>query len=767
MRVLLQIIGLGLIVLAGFLPMSVSAEELKSESSDVIENVIVKGNQRIEEVTILAYTSLSAGDSFNTEKVNASLKRIFSTGLFANVSITRQHNDLVIDVIENPIINEVVFEGNKRIDRDTLLDEISLRTRSVYTKAKVQNDVKRIIEVYQKSGRFSTSVEPKVIQLDQNRINLVYEIKEGPKTHIRKVVFVGNKHYKSRVLKEVIQTKEARWYRFFSGSDTYDADRLAYDKELLRKFYISRGYADFNVVSAVAELTPGKEAFYLTFTLDEGEKYTFGNVKIDNALKNLDIEALQPEILTKEGETFNASQVESTIDNITSYLANFGYAFVSVKPSFDRNAFDHVMGVTYEIAETQRVYVDNIHIKGNQRTLDRVVRREFRIVEGDPYNAAQIRRSQQRIRNLGFFDKVDIQTVREVTPDKVDIEVNLTERSTGELNFGAGFSTTEGALASVSVRERNLLGKGQDLRLSLQKATKGAELDLSFTEPYFMDKEVAVGFDIFNTSRDFSTESSYDRDATGFTLRATYTITEHLKHMVKYTLRADDIHNVSDDASLFIKNQRGENTISLLGHSLILDKRDNKFDPKEGYLVRFSQDISGLGGDSRFLRQELRTNYYKPVYTMFNDDVVLGLTGRLGYVFGLGDKDVRINERFYLGGNDLRGFRRAGLGPRDNLTRDALGGNLFYVASSEATFPLGLPDELGFRGSLFMDIGSLSQVDESGIDVLDKSSPRLSVGAGIAWSSPLGPIRIYYGHPIMKEDFDKEQEINFTFGTRF
>lgn len=747
-----------LVLVAAFLPYSLRAET-------PVKFIHVEGNQRVEVETVLAYMDIHQGDPFDAKLVNQSLKKLFSTGLFEDATITRDGAGLLVKVIENPIINEIKFEGNKRIEDDALESEVKLYPRAVYTKSRAKEDMSRILDIYRKSGRFSASVTPKIERLDQNRINLVFEIDEGPKTVVRRILFVGNKKFSDRSLAKAIQTKEKVWYRFFSGNDTYDEDRLTFDKELLRRFYVTRGYADFQVTSTIVELTPEKDAFFITFVVKEGEKYDFGDITVVSDIPHVDTNKLTPVLTTKKGEVFNAEHIENSIEAMTNVLSEQGYAFITIDPHFKLDPEARKVNIEYVVKEGAKVYVDKINIKGNVRTLDQVVRREFRLDEGDPYNAAKIRRSRDRIRNLDFFEKVDIQNVRhEDAPDKVDLDVDVKEKSTGELNFGAGFSTSEGALANASIRERNLLGKGQDLRFNVQTAQRSLQTDIGFTEPYFLDKEVAAGFDLFHITRDFSDESSFDSQTEGATLRATYAISEYLQHSVRYSLRSDTISNVSPFASRFVRDQEGQNTSSLVGHSLIYDKRDNKIETKEGYYLRFNQDVAGLGGDSKFFRNELRAAYYMP---LINDDVVLQFSGNAGNVTGLAGEGVRINDRFFVGGNDLRGFRRSGIGPRDITTSDALGGNTYYTVSAETTFPLGLPDELGFKGALFTDAGSLFDLDASGPEIADKPSIRASVGAGVAWSSPLGPLRIDIGFPIKKEKFDREQMLRFSFGTRF
>lgn len=732
-------------------------------SEQVISGVTVEGNQRVETGTILSYLGMKPGEVYDPVKVETAIAALYETQLFSDVVIERRGTAVTVKVIENPIINEVAFEGNRRIDDEDLAKETRLKARSVLTKSDLQNDVNRILNVYQKSGRFLAEVQPKVIELPQNRVNLVYEIQEGDKTLVKSIRFVGNKFYSASTLRGLLQTKQEAWYRFLSSDDSYDPDRLEFDKELLRRYYVSNGFADFRVTSAVAELTPEKDAFYITFTVEEGERYEFGKMSIQSRLENVKPEELKDRVETEPGETFNAEQVEKSVDNITEALGDRGYAFVTIDPQYQRDPKARTIGINYVIGESKRVYIDKINIAGNVRTMDEVIRREFRLVEGDPYNTSKLRRSQQRIRNLGYFSNVDVQTARGASPDKVDINVNVEEKSTGELTIGGGYSTTDGVLSDMGIVERNLLGRGQYLKLNGTLAARRTQIDLGFTEPYFLGREIAAGFDLFRIRRDRRSESSFDSDTRGGTLRAAYPFNEYLTHSVRYTLRSDDITNIDVDASRFIKDQAGKTTTSLVGHSFIYDKRDNKFDPSEGLYVRYNQDVAGLGGDAKHMLNELRASYYIPT---ISDQWVFSVSGKGGYVFGFDDEGVLINNRFFVGGNDLRGFESDGIGPRDRTTQDALGGNVYYTGSLEMKFPLGTPDELGLAGFLFTDAGTLYEVDDSGTEIEDDHSIRASVGFGIGWASPVGPIRIDFAHPFRKNQFDETQTIRFSFGTR-
>lgn len=727
-----------------------------------INNVTVRGNQRVEAQTVLAYLNLEAGEAYTAQDINEALKRLFETGFFSDVRIQHDNGTLIVHVVENPVVNRVAFEGNDQIDDKDLEAEVVLRSRSVYTRTQVQNDVKRLLDIYRSNGRYSATITPKVIPLEQSRVNLVYEISEGPVTQIDKVSFIGNEHFSDETLRDVIRSEEHSWYKFFSSDDKYDPDRMLYDQELLRRFYVSQGYADFQVKSALTELTPDKQGFYLTFTVEEGTRYNFGSVKIDNRLAGVDTAKLEEKVLTKEGKRFNANQVEDTVDSMVQVLGDQGFAFVDVSPELDRDTEKDIIDLTYVVNEGPRVYVERINIEGNSRTLDEVVRREFRLAEGDAYNTSKLRRSEQRINNLGYFKNVKIEEKRGSTDDKVVIDAEVEEQSTGELSFGVGFSTVDGPLADLGIREKNLLGRGQELRARAMVASERQQFDLGFTEPYFLGRDIAAGFDVFRIQQDLRQESSFDREVTGFTLRMNYALSERLRHTVNYTLRENSVSNVQAFASRFIKDQEGTTLTSSVGQSLIYDSRNNRFDPTEGWYVRLSQEYAGLGGDADFLRHEARAEYFYPLAKQWT----VQLLGLGGHILGLGE-DVRIQDRFFIGGREIRGFNNAGIGPRDSTTRDALGGNIYYAGTAELRFPLGLPSEMGFTGAAFTDFGSLWDVDDNGPEVVENKDIRVSAGVGLAWTSPFGPIRIDFSKAIASQEEDEDELVRFNFGTRF
>jgi len=741
---------------------STPSRAASSEQGGMVRQIVVEGNQRIETGTILSYMLVKEGDAYDNRRVDRSLKALFGTGLFADVTIKRRGDALIVNVVENPVINRIAFEGNKRLKDDDIKSEISLRPRVIYTRTKVQNDVKRILTLYRRKGRFAATVEPKVIQQPQNRVDLVFEIDEGKWTEVRNIRFIGNREYSDSRLREIIRTRETRWYRFLSSDDNYDPDRLTLDRELLRRFYLKSGYADFRVASAVAELTPDRKNFFITFTVEEGDRYSFGDIKLDVKLQGLKKEDIAGVIEIEKNDWYDVGRVEDTIDNLTNAIGELGFSFVDVRPRIKRNRKDKTVSVTFEVNEGPRIFVDRIDIEGNVRTADEVIRREFRLAEGDAFNSSKLRRSRQRLQNLDFFESVKVEQVPGDAPDKTSIKVDVQEKSTGSLSLGFGFSTTSGALADIGLSERNLLGRGQSLSIKGTLAARKSEIDLGFTEPYFLGRDIAAGFDLFRTTRNQQAASSYDSKDTGFNLRAGYPITEKLRQSWVYTAKQVEVKNIKDGASTYIRAEEGKQILSKVSHNLVYDTRDSIRLPTEGYVIKLSNGLAGFGGDRRYLTNELSGGRYFPIF----DQWVFSLGGAVGYVVGIG-QDVRLTDRFFLGGDDLRGFATSGVGPRDSATGDALGGEWKYRGSAELTFPLGFPQELGVSGKLFSDFGSVGSVNPGGAGINDTGSMRLSVGTGIVWVSPFGPVGIDFGVPVIKEGFDKKEAVRINFGTRF
>jgi len=736
---------------------------LLAQSEPTIERILIEGSKRVEPETVRSYLLVKEGDTFDSARMDQSLKSLFATGMFADVSFKRQGAELIVTVIENPIINRIAFEGNSNVADDRIEPEVTLRPRVIYTRTKVQNDVQRILTLYRRLGRFAATVEPKVIQLPQNRVDLVFEINEGDPTEIRSIRFVGNHEFDDDDLRGVVQTKESRWYRYLSTDDVYDPDRLTLDRELLRQFYLSEGYADFRVISAVAELTPDRKDFFITFTIDEGDRYAFGDITVEARLRDLDGEALYDVVDQETGDWYSSDLVDDTVDKLTDEVGTLGFAFVDVRPRLNRNRADKTIDVAYEINEGPRVFVERINIIGNVRTVDRVIRREFRLVEGDAFNSAKLRRSRQRLQNLDFFESVKMERLPGSSSDQTVVQVEVEEKSTGSLSLGAGYSTDDGPLAEIGISERNLLGTGQKLGLSVRVAGQTSQVNLSYTEPYFMDRDISAGVDVFRKLRNNQNDSSYDSDTIGAALRMGYPITEHLSQNWKYGYTVQKITNVDSDASIYIKEQDGTENLSEITHTLMYDRRDSAISPTEGYYVRMGNDLAGLGGSTHYLRNTLKAGKY---YPFARSQYVLGIDGKIGLITGLGE-DVNLLDRFFIGGADLRGFKAAGVGPRDTSTDDALGGEWMYGASAELKFPLGLPKELAIMGRTFTDVGSTGKLSDTGSSIEDTGSLRMSVGAGLTWGSPFGPIGVDFGIPVLKEDFDKTEAIRINFGTRF
>ncbi len=743
-------------------PPGVAPPGLAPPGERPIQEIVVRGALRIDPATIRSFLTIREGDLATPDRLDDSLKSVFRSGLFADVQLNRQGDVLVVEVVENPIINSIRFEGLDQLDEATLTAEIQLRPRVVYTRTRVQNDVTRMLEIYRISGLFAATVDPKIVQLPQNRVDLIFEVDEGPETSVRKISFLGNRIFDDETLLGQIQTEEAAFYKVFTINDTYDPDRVNFDRELLRRFYLENGYADFQVLSAVAELSANREDFFITFTVEEGQRYRVGEVRIDSQISELDPEVFRALLLTIPGEFYSSADVEASVDALTDAAGDFQFAFVDIRPRLRRNTENLTIDIIYEINEAPRVFVERISINGNTRTLDRVIRREFTLVEGDPFNNSQLRRSEARINNLGFFSAVNVSVEPGSTPDRSIIRVNVAEQSTGEISLGAGFSTTTGPLGNFSITERNLLGRGQPLRLQATVSALTNEFDISFTEPFFLGKDLSAGIDLFNITRNNQDFSSFDTFTIGAGIRFGYTLAPRLRQNVSYRIDQTDVNDVDDDASIFIQAQEGTTVTSEISQSLTFDQLDSRIDPTDGFFLRGRTAFAGLGGDVRQIELEASGRYFIPV----TEGVVASAGVELGQIVGLGE-DVRIDDRFFVGGDDLRGFAVAGVGPRDTATDDALGGNTFLTGTLELTFPLGLPESLGFSGRSFVDFGTLFDADDEGATVEDPSSLRASVGVGIGWRSPFGPVGLDLAFPALSEDFDETELVRFSFGTTF
>ena len=783
LRTVLLLLSAGMPVLLCADPGGVQAQVLVQAGSRE-QSVVVRGNRRIETETILSYMNLQAGQTVTAEDLNRAVRRLFDTGLFRDVAIVPAQDQLIVEVVENPSINVIAFEGNSALADEDLTQIISLRPRLPFTVSSAEADAAAIIEVYRRTGRFGAEVEPVIIERSENRVDLVFEIVEGPLTGVSSIDFVGNQIFSDRRLRGVIETSESGLLSNFISSDVYDPDRLELDKELLRQYYFSRGYADFTVLSATAELSPDRDGFFITFTVEEGEQYTFGQFDVDVTARGLDRErflAAIPDDLT--GEIYDADIVEEIADEMTDIAGQAGFAFVQVRPRPNKSTTDRVIDIVFELREGPKVFVERIEIEGNTQTLDRVIRRNIALVEGDAFDARRIRNAQRRIRGLGFFRRVELESEPGTAEDRAVLKVKVEEQSTGSLSFGLGYSTSAGPIGNVVLRERNFLGRGQEVDVRITAAGDTQVYDFSFTEPAFLDRDLAVGFNAFFIDDDRSDESSFEVARIGFGPTVGFPLSPDLRLDLRYQFRRDDI-SAGSDASLAIRADDGESFTSSVGYALTYDGRNDRVETTEGYLTSFEQDFAGLGGDARYIRTIGRTKFWT---SFFGEQVVASLELEAGSIFSLGE-DTRINERFFLGGRSFRGFADEGVGPRDTssvggvngttIFDDAVGGNFRGIARLEVSFPLGLPEELGIFGGAFIDAGTLFGLDENrfsgtvdGVEttVTIDDGPKLRVSAGglLFIDTPFGPLELSFGVPVVKEDADEEEVFRLSIGTRF
>ncbi|MBT2185344.1 outer membrane protein assembly factor BamA [Sphingobium nicotianae] len=721
-----------------------------------IRSITVEGAQRLEPDTVLSYTKLRQGGTYTRETLDEALRELYASELFSDVQIRDKDGALTIQVVENPVINRIVLEGNKRLKDDKILPEIKMAPRQIYTRSKVRADVARIIELYRRQGRFAAVVDPKLVKLDQNRVDIVYEISEGPKSKVRQINIIGNTVFSDGRLRGEMATKQSRFFRLFSSGTTYDPDRMAYDQQKVRQFYLTQGYADFRVVSAVAELTSNKQDFIITYVVEEGERYKFGDVTVKSDIRDLSSEGLTRSLRMKKGDWYNAKNVEDTVEQLNQTAGLFGYAFADVQPEFDRDKEKRTMSLTFRIANAPRVYVERIDINGNTLTQDKVVRREFRLHEGDAFNTFAVKRSQDRINSLGFFqEKLEVEQKPGSAPDRIILETNVEEKATGELQLSAGFSSLERFILAASVTQRNFRGMGQELRTSVNYSTYSKSVNVGFTEPYFLDKNIALGGDIFRQDlNSFNYTTGNDRNTiysqirTGFQIRAGIPVTEYLSLLVRYGLSYDQVSvdqatyysdRVTPNlfrcdpllASQYLCDAIGDRATSTIGYTLSFDSRDNRIRPTRGHSISFTQDFAGLGGSVRYLRNRLSADKYWPLGGGF----IFSLKGEAGYIKSFeksssaSSDPVRLTDRFFLGEPQLRGFDIRGVGPRivrkpylydasgnptgvnedrSTWSDDSLGGRAYYLAHAEIEIPLGSgARDLGLRPSVFVDAGAV------------------------------------------------------------
>lgn len=747
-----------------------ASSQVYAQAGPVIREIRVTGNTRIAPETVRSYLTFNEGDRYDPFQANESVRALIATGLFENVDISQSGGVVTVRIInENPIINQVVFEGNKDIKDDTLAPEVQLKPRSVFTRAKAQADVQRILDVYRRSGYYAVQVDAQIIELDNDRVNLVFVIQEGPETKVLNINFIGNRAFSDSQLRGVITTTESNLLSFLKSTDVYDPDRLNLDRELLRRYYLNNGYADARVVSAVADLDREGKGFFITFTVEEGELYTFGNVGVESTLPSVDPNSLGGEVLTEQGEIYSAEQIDNTTEKLTIAVAEQGYAFGQIRPRIERDPIGRTISVTYVVEQGPRVYIERINIVGNARTRDYVVRREIRLAEGDAYNRLMVDQARVRLQRLAFFKSVKVTTEPGSAPDRVIVNFLVEEQPTGELSLAGGFSSSVGVIGEVAYTERNLLGKGQYLRVKLSGSFESAQIDLSFTEPRFLDRNISAGFDVFHKENDFTDESGFSQRKTGGSVRIGFALTENVWLQPNYSILQDEVFDVQDDASAPIveAGEIGERIISSVGYSLTYDTRNNRLNPSRGVYMILTQELAGVGGDVNYIQSVAEARGYYPIYEGIT------LVGRLigGHITGWGGQEVAAVDAFFKGGETIRGFDSSGIGPRalnDDGDFDAIGGKIFYAGTIEVRFPIPfLPEELGFSAAVFADAGSLYDTDFSEDVVNDEDTLRSSVGASLLWNSPVGPLRADFAWVLTKADFDEEEFFRFGASTKF
>ena len=769
--------------------------------TDIIRSIQVVGAERLEPQTILSYIRLRAGEPYSAAAADQALKDLAATELFSDYSIRNEGGNVIVEVTENPVINRIVLEGNERLKNDKILPEIRLAPRQIFTRSKVRADVARIIELYKRQGRFAATVEPKMVQLSQNRVDIVFEIEEGPKSKVRQINIIGNEEFSDGELRSEMLTKQARLTSFFSSNTSYDPDRMAYDQQNLRSFYLTQGYADFRVVSAVAELTPDRRDFIITFVVEEGERYKFGDVEVESQLRDFDSEALTQRLPMQTGDWYNAQLIEDTVEQLTETVGAYGYAFADVQPRFTRNPETLTMDVTLQLREAPRVYVERIDVNGNTLTQDKVLRREFRISEGDAFNSLQVARSTARINSLGYFqENFEVTQVEGSQPDRIILEANVQEQPTGELQLSAGFSSIENFILSGAIRQRNFRGRGQTIGLSVNYSRISRSAQVSFTEPYLFDRNISAGVDIFR--RDFDNDyfntgrATFEQSSTGFSTRVGVPLTEYISLIGSYTFQIEDVtidqRNYFADfdedgnstcepllASRFLCDALGERTSSILGATLNYNTLNSSLRPTRGRRLSISSEFAGLGGSVDYLRVRGNAAQFWDIGSGF----IFSLSAEGGAIRSLNDDPVRLTDRFFLGEGQIRGFDIRGLGPRvirqnynpatdefeeldftDNRRRgnDAIGGTAYYLGRAELEIPLGSgARELGLRPSVFVDIGSLYNApDPQLLSILPDArtiyrdnltgtltlSPTDADGAENVATREIGPFReLYFG----------------------
>ncbi|MFS8181709.1 outer membrane protein assembly factor BamA [Pseudovibrio denitrificans] len=751
----------------------------------VVNKIVVNGATRIEDETVRNYLTIRPGKSFSAIDIDESLTTLYATGLFADVSIEQRGGTLVVDVKENPVIGKISFEGNKRLTDQALQSVVRSSERSMLTRARVQSDAQNLLEAYRRSGRYRASVEPKIIERANNRVDLVFEIEEGDKTGVARISFIGNKAFSDGYLREQIQTRESGFLGWLRTTDVYDPDRLEVDQEALRQFYYQKGYADFRVVSAVADLDREQNIFYVTFTVDEGEQYEFGDIEIDTSLSAIDPEAMRQYLRTQSGDTYNSLEVEKTLEALTLEVSKAGYAFAQVRPRGERDYENKTVSITYLIEEGPRVYVERINVRGNDRTREYVIRREFDLAEGDAYNRILLDKAERRLRNTRYFKNVRITRQQGSAPDRVIINVDVEEQPTGEVSFGVGYSTSDGVIGDISITERNFLGRGQYVKAAVGGGTDNQKYEFKFVEPFFMGRRISAGLDVYRRVYDQNSSRAYEEQTTGGAVNFGLPLREdELTLNLFYKLYQRDLtrsdstgigqNQCAPGVSLGVCDSLGEYTTSLAGFSLVYNTLDNNLNPRDGYVASYEQEIAGLGGQSQYLRGQFKASAFEELYAEWG---LVGLVkGSAGYIESIGNR-LRVTDQYQGSPDRIRGFATNGYGPRDETGGDALGGKYYVAGTVEGQFPFPVfPEELGLSGAVFADAGSLWGVDSDLANVITSDGSqiqsedfylRASVGFGVLWQSPFGPLRADFAWPVLKNDVDETQVFKLSGGTRF
>ena len=754
---------LAIILFLAMVGTAITPQPSYAQSSDDtvrVEEIIVSGNRRVAVGTVLSYLPLQTGDLVSQSAINVALDQLYQTELFKDINIQLDGTVLRIEVQENPIINRVNIEGNEALADERLLEVLDVQPRRVYTRQLALNGAKRLLDIYKASGRFAAVVEPQIIELDENRVDLAFVVDEGPLIKIKSITFNGNDRFSDYALRGAISSRVNRWWAVFSSSDKYDEGRLDYDVRLLRQYYLARGYADINVSRVKGGLLPDRTGFAVTFLLEEGPRYKVGDITVDSEIENVDLDELKSLISFGDDDWYDVRQLEQGLLDITNKLGTLGYAFVDVSPDVVTDPETQTLALNISIGKAQKNYVERIEIIDNSRTQDRVVRREFELVEGDAFNQLKLDRSIRNVRNLGYFREVSVRNLEGSSPDQTITEVTVEEQSTGELSVGVGYSSIDKATFSLGINERNFLGTGRSLEATLGLSDSRTDFRLGMTEPYLFGRNLTGSGAFFNEK---VKQGGTSTTQTGFDFGIGFSAANDIYHRIGYELSQAKTSTTSSTATS-VTGENGANVLkSAASYTVGKDTRDNRFDPSEGFLMEVSEELAGLGGDATYSKTTARAAYYKPF--LFNR-VVLGVKGRGGYVTGLGEK-VTQSQRFILGGRLVRGFAGAGIGPRDIGNKAAVGGNQYYAGSAEIVSDVGLSKDLGVRWTVFTDVGSTWGTDyPTGVEGASDSSMRSSLGFGILWDTVLGPLSFYWADPIAKKTYDKTKRFQFTIGTR-